>query len=359
VYRQTLGVHRLEAEESQAEVVTDVGVREEDAIQRLAIDATARTVAPRRQPVELLAHIGSRIDQKRLFASEDRQARHQPAPRRIAPRRITAGATARSVRQATILRGTEGDNAHRWRRYLASDERGDSQNRQGDYARPTPTRHREILPERPKNHLWPAFTGTGRLEDDTVARMMSRAFLVAIVALLLGAAGVWSTETDRSPTPEARPCDVFPPDEPSDRLERCAIADENGSLALLPEALAHPRLRSAQRVELLLDNRFYFANARGKLLRAYPFDNGPDPFVEGLARVLAAGKVGFVNADLEEVVPPTWVCKGCVVSALEPGDEHHVPTGGVWGYIDRQGNVVVEVVHDLDKLPPPRKVTAD
>jgi hypothetical protein len=107
-----------------------------------------------------------------------------------------------------------------------------------------------------------------------------------------------------------------------------------------------------------------FVNRQGKTAPALTIDNGPDYIVEGLARTVKAGKVGFVNAELDPVVAPVWdfafpfdhgvavVCTGCVSAPASPGDEHRTMTGGKWGYIDKRGKVVVPVEHDFRYLPP-------
>jgi len=51
---------------------------------------------------------------------------------------------------------------------------------------------------------------------------------------------------------------------------------------------------------------FHFVNRQGRTAPAFPFDNGADNVVEGLARTVKAGKVGFVNPALDVVVPPVW-----------------------------------------------------
>jgi hypothetical protein len=106
------------------------------------------------------------------------------------------------------------------------------------------------------------------------------------------------------------------------------------------------------------DSPFFFKR-QGKTVPALPFDNGPDYFVEGLARTLINGKVGFVNENLDEVIPPVWdfafpfqngvavVCTGCISS----GGEHTVRKGGKWGYIDRTGKIIVPVIYDEATLP--------
>jgi hypothetical protein len=115
---------------------------------------------------------------------------------------------------------------------------------------------------------------------------------------------------------------------------------------------------------IFVDDALCFVNREGKTLPAFPFDNGADDFVEGLARNLEGGKVGFVNTRFDQVVAPIWdwadyfqngiaaVCRGCVSARLPNCDEHcGTLIGGKWGYIDGTGRVVVPVIYDLIDLP--------
>lgn len=53
--------------------------------------------------------------------------------------------------------------------------------------------------------------------------------------------------------------------------------------------------------------RFVFLDPSGAVLaQAYSFDNGPDYFQEGLARVVADGKVGFIDRGGAIVIPPQF-----------------------------------------------------
>ena len=92
-------------------------------------------------------------------------------------------------------------------------------------------------------------------------------------------------------------------------------------------------------------------NRKGRVLvRPFLLDNGPDPFQEGLARFREAGKVGFFNERGRIVIPAHFpfagqfsegravFCQGC---RERPEGEHHSIHGGLWGFIDRKGTVVV------------------
>jgi hypothetical protein len=50
-----------------------------------------------------------------------------------------------------------------------------------------------------------------------------------------------------------------------------------------------------------VERQLYFVSRRGETAAALTFDNGPGYFVEGLARTVGNGKVGFVDASLEVV----------------------------------------------------------
>ena len=127
-----------------------------------------------------------------------------------------------------------------------------------------------------------------------------------------------------------------------------------------PRAPGSSSRSSAGLATISVDGAFFYVDRRGKTARGLPFDNGPDPFVEGLVRTIEKGKVGFLDRQLRRVIAPQWdfafpfrggiavVCNGC---RAEPGDEHPKITGGVWGYIDRKGRTVVPVTHPEDKLP--------
>ena len=153
-------------------------------------------------------------------------------------------------------------------------------------------------------------------------------------------------------------CVVFPGD--ADAVAHCARRDADGEVALRPGIVNGEGGAGA----VLIEGQLYFALTSGKTAPALLFDNGPDYFVEGLARTVRDGKIGFVNQDLEVVVPRKWdfafpfenglaqVCTGCSV-VREDGDEHGSVRGGAWGVIDREGRVVVPVVHDRESLPSP------
>ena len=85
------------------------------------------------------------------------------------------------------------------------------------------------------------------------------------------------------------------------------------------------------------------------LVRPFVFDNGPDPFSEGLARFVEDGRYGFFDVRGAVVIPATfdWVepfaggtaafCTGCTKVMY---GENWSMEGGEWGHIDRTGAVI-------------------
>ena len=109
-----------------------------------------------------------------------------------------------------------------------------------------------------------------------------------------------------------------------------------------------------------VDGHFLYVDRQGATAVVLPYDNGPDPFVQGLARTLRAGRVGFVDRKLREVVAPAWdfaepfadglaaVCTGC---RSVPDGEHRRIEGGLWGYVDRKGRSALAATHRREDLP--------
>lgn len=82
------------------------------------------------------------------------------------------------------------------------------------------------------------------------------------------------------------------------------------------------------------------------------FDNGPDYFIDGLARSISkAGKVGFIGTDLKTVVREAYdyatsfnngisfACTGCHLS--DTASEHPTVVGGEWSVLNRSGDVII------------------
>lgn len=90
---------------------------------------------------------------------------------------------------------------------------------------------------------------------------------------------------------------------------------------------------------------FVFIDPSGKpIARVYPFDNGPDYFQEGLARIVDDHKrVGFIDERGTIVIPPKFVmaapfCHGKAEVEIDDGSY----------FIDRKGNKTTPPAPDKD-----------
>jgi len=155
-------------------------------------------------------------------------------------------------------------------------------------------------------------------------------------------------------------CTPYPPDRDSP-ISDCAVRRRDGELRVLPAGLKALVFDKDGVAAIVVGKEFFYVTRSGRTAVALPYDNGPDDFVEGLARTLRKGKVGYVDRRLREAIRCEWdfafpfedgvavVCDGCTRVREE---EHARIEGGNWGYIDRKGQVVVPVVHARDALPP-------
>jgi len=98
-----------------------------------------------------------------------------------------------------------------------------------------------------------------------------------------------------------------------------------------------------------------FIDTQGKVIvRPFIFDNGPDYFIEGLSRFVQHGKMGFINEKYEIIIPAQFdfvrpfdkgmaaFCTDCQVVKFD--DEHRVMRGGTWGYINKEGHILIDQI---------------
>jgi hypothetical protein len=101
---------------------------------------------------------------------------------------------------------------------------------------------------------------------------------------------------------------------------------------------------------------FVFIDTTGRTIaRAYPFDNGPDYFVEGFARIVENAKFGFIDRSGRIVVKPQYqfalsFCNGLAVVCARCWRNHSPDglefKGGKWGYVDTTGAVAIPLEYD-------------
>ena len=102
-------------------------------------------------------------------------------------------------------------------------------------------------------------------------------------------------------------------------------------------------------ISVLINNTFYYIRKDGKKIQTLTYDNGADPFSDGLARTKVNGKIGFFNSNLDIILKPIYdfafpfhngkaeICTGC---KEKKEGEHSMLEGGKWQKIDRNGLVI-------------------
>lgn len=91
------------------------------------------------------------------------------------------------------------------------------------------------------------------------------------------------------------------------------------------------------------NTRFVYVDTKGRVIaRAYAFDNGPDYFQEGVARIVDdRGKIGFVTERGEIAIPPTYdAAEGFCHGVAE------VTADGATFHVDRRGHRASKSVGD-------------
>ena len=140
-----------------------------------------------------------------------------------------------------------------------------------------------------------------------------------------------------------------------DFVPDCVMAGKGGGLFVSPKILPELHFDASGLAAIFSGKHTWmYVNRRGKVLIADvpTFDNGPDPFHDGLVRVVTKGKYGFANRKGRIVIPAAYdgamqfengraaVCKGCVDKCAGPDCEHRMFVGGKWSTIDVHGSVL-------------------
>jgi hypothetical protein len=135
----------------------------------------------------------------------------------------------------------------------------------------------------------------------------------------------------------------------------------NGKLSINPEHLEKIKFDSYGLAPFWTQDQYFYIKKDGSYLPVIFFENGADYFREGLTRSIVNGKIAYYNQNFELVIPPKYdwgwpfsdgralVCSGC---SIQKPDEfgHKAVMGGVWGYINKQGEEVVPVKYSQSEV---------
>ncbi|MBK6608513.1 MAG: WG repeat-containing protein [Leptospiraceae bacterium] len=128
--------------------------------------------------------------------------------------------------------------------------------------------------------------------------------------------------------------------------------DKKGKVIIKPQYEMANSFSESGIAAVVVDGKWHFINLKGeKLARAFNFDNGPDYFNSGLARILdSKGKFGYMDEKGKIVIKPRFdfaspfersiarVCMGCKIDKSK--DEHGEIIGGTWYLINKRGNIL-------------------
>jgi TPR repeat protein len=144
-------------------------------------------------------------------------------------------------------------------------------------------------------------------------------------------------------------------------FESCAWKTDANELVVMRDHLENLSYEGGL-AALSAEGQYFYVNEQGESAPVVTYDNGADYFVEGRARTVREGKVGFIDRQLRLVIPPRYdwafpfeggralVCEGCA-RERSPGEEHSSMVGGTWGYIDTQGKEAVPIRYTCEELP--------
>lgn len=165
--------------------------------------------------------------------------------------------------------------------------------------------------------------------------------------------------------PIDRNCEPDVATEPAPGADRIAFEGEDGgwgyrdaagNVVIAPTLFVAGAFTAEGTAGVIAQDGAWFIDRSGRrLAAAMMFDNGPDYFVQGLARIVEGGKHGFIDRAGTIVIAPQFdgagsfcegrapVCMGC--RPVQRG-EHTELVGGQWGFIDRTGRPVIPIVYD-------------
>ena len=138
---------------------------------------------------------------------------------------------------------------------------------------------------------------------------------------------------------------------PFEKDGKWGYRDKQGAVIIKPKFILAQDFSSEGIAAVIDDTGWGYINRRGiVIIRPFLFDNGPDPFQEGLARFIAGGKIGFFDRTGKIVIKPRFdfsapfregfsaFCTECRKNMV---GEYGFWEGGKWGYINRKGEITI------------------
>lgn len=133
--------------------------------------------------------------------------------------------------------------------------------------------------------------------------------------------------------------------------------DKEGKIIIKPRFIVANDF-SLEGIAAVVDDQgwVYIDTKGGNVIRPYVFDNRPDYFQEGLARFTADNKFGFFDKTGKVIIEAQFdfalpfhqglaaICMECKI--MQTDEEHSSVVGGKWGYINKEGKIVIQLIYD-------------
>lgn len=141
----------------------------------------------------------------------------------------------------------------------------------------------------------------------------------------------------------------------------CGRIDEQGALHVDQSLLQRVYFKGTEPSCLLLPDRAFYIDKRGKAVETYLFDAGCDYYSEGLVRAPSVQGTRFIDDTLTEVIATPYQFampfhEGVAVVCDELHLRHDLYkgrqklVGGRCGYIDKKGALIVPLHYPIDEI---------
>lgn len=140
----------------------------------------------------------------------------------------------------------------------------------------------------------------------------------------------------------------------------CGTVTADNTLKISPSHLAKTHFSENQLACFYLGNgQTFYINTHGETKLSKKYDNGCDPFIEGLSRSQENGKLAYISPNLDTVLKTHYdygkpFHQGFAIACKQPLEEvtvgdHTVVLGGRCGLIDKNGREVVRPVYTMQQ----------
>lgn len=133
----------------------------------------------------------------------------------------------------------------------------------------------------------------------------------------------------------------------------------NGQIFVSASALGKLVFSKTGLAPIHIEGKWYYVRRDGSAIPTITFDNGPDEFIEGLARYSDGDKIGFIDETGRVAIKANYehatsfrkgyalVCNGA--KKVRKG-EHTFMECGLWGCLDQNGRLIYPVKYSKSEI---------